>query len=93
MEQISHFAVVPFTEGNGELVIVLEWGLRVVNNECTTETVGVLAHVVRVIPVGSSLIRLFEKLVNALMPPSSPNPTNLKVILHVLAGRNWTLSH
>jgi hypothetical protein len=60
VEQIGHFTVVPVAESNGELIIVVEWGLGVVNNKGTTESIRILTHVVRVIPVSSGLVHLYH---------------------------------
>jgi hypothetical protein len=45
----------------------LEWWVGVVNDKGTTESIGVLAHVVRVIPISSSLVSLFTKLASVSM--------------------------
>jgi len=60
VNQVRHLTVVPVGQRDGELVIVVERWLGIMNNERATEAVGVLAHVVGVVPVSSSLVNLLD---------------------------------
>lgn len=63
-----HLLVIPVREGEDELliVVILEGELLVMDNEGSAQTVGVLSAGVRVVPVGSRLVNLWQLLVDRM---------------------------
>jgi hypothetical protein len=67
IDEIRHLFVKPIHESQCHLLVEIEGRIRIVDDERTKKTVGVLALVVRMVPVRARSVCLRRK--NELIPP------------------------
>lgn len=55
-----HLVVIPVRQSQNELfiILVLVWRVRILDDQCTTKAIWILARIMRMIPVGSRLVDL-----------------------------------